>query len=287
MATNSGPKIARKTQKNAGLITILGNLSANFLFLIGDMTLFFVQVFGWMVRRPPSLRNFIPVCYVVGVRSVPVVAITGMFIGMVMAVQFFDQFQAIGLGSRIGAVINMSLVIELGPVLAATMLAGRVGSAMAAELATMRVTDQIDAMACLGTHPVAYLVVPRFLACVLLIPLLTVVANFAGTMGGAMICIYFFEIESYYYWEHTRNFIEMWDLFSGGFVKAIAFGAVISLISCHRGFHSHPGAEGVGRAATEAFVMSFLGILIVDFFLGLFLLGLYTLLFGEGVSRLV
>src|SRR5207253_6004042 len=117
----------------------------------------------------------------------PVVAITGMFIGMVMAVQMFNQFNKIGLATRLGSMINISVVRELGPVLAATMLAGRVGSAMAAELATMRITEQIDALACLGAHPVRQLVVPRFLACVLLIPLLTIVANFMGVMGGALI----------------------------------------------------------------------------------------------------
>ena len=130
-----------------------------------------------------------PIFYAVGVRSIPVVAVTGMFIGMVLAVQSYAQFHQIGMATRLGSIINISVVRELGPVLAATMLAGRVGSAMAAELATMRITEQIDALSCLGANPVHYLVVPRFLACVLLIPLLTIVANFMGVMGGALVCI--------------------------------------------------------------------------------------------------
>ena len=128
-----------------------------------------------------------PNFYPIGVLSVPVVAITGTFIGMVLAVQAYHPVRMMGLATRLGSVINISLVKELGPVLAATMLAGRVGSAMAAELGTMRVTEQIDALSALGTNPIYYLVVPRFLACLLLIPLLTLMADFMGVIGGAVV----------------------------------------------------------------------------------------------------
>ena len=196
-----------------------------------------------------------PIFYQIGVRSVPVVAITGIFIGMVLAMQMYGEFvryfpQAKG---WMGVAINSSVVRELGPVLAATMLAGRVGSAMAAELGTMRVTEQIDALGCLGANPMHYLVVPRFLACVLLIPLLTVMADFMGVMGGALLSMHYFGVESYHYWRQSQQKLGMWDVFTG-LVKSRVFGAAIALISCHRGFHSEAGAEGVGRAATEAFV---------------------------------
>ena len=210
----------------------------------------------------------IPNFYAIGVSSVPVVAITGTFIGMVLAVQAHSQFSLMGLATRLGSVINISLVKELGPVLAATMLAGRVGSSMSAELGTMRVTEQIDALAALGTNPIHYLVVPRFLACFLLIPLLTLMADFMGVIGGAVVSTQLLMVDSYAYWQHSREYVGSADLFAGVF-KSFFFGAAIALISCQRGFNSRAGAEGVGRAATEAFVYSFIAILFLDFVLGI------------------
>jgi phospholipid/cholesterol/gamma-HCH transport system permease protein len=264
----------------------LGDVAFNLFTSLGDFTLFALGTLLWLVRRPPSLRNLLPVCYSVGVRSVPVVAVTGMFIGMVMAVQFYNQFRAINLATRMGSVINISVVRELGPVLAATMLAGRVGSAMAAELGTMRITEQVDALASMGAHPHAYLVAPRLLACVLLIPLLTVLADFMGIMGGAFICTRFYDVEAHFYWQHTREYVGLWDVFTG-LCKATTFGVMIALISCHRGLNSRPGAEGVGQAATEAFVTSFIVILIMDFFLGLLLIRLYNQLWGASMRSLL
>src|SRR5262249_19390224 len=149
----------------AGGLEALGAAVYATLAGLGDVSLFAAQTVGWMARSRPHARTLLPALYAVGVRSVPVIAITGMFIGMVLAVQSYGQFHELGLATHLGGIINISVVRELGPVLAATMLAGRVGSAMAAELATMRVTEQIDALSCLGANPVRYLVVPRFLAC--------------------------------------------------------------------------------------------------------------------------
>ena len=271
---------------NDGPLVRLGLTVASMIDAVGDFTVFTLHTLYWMVTRRLRGRVLLPVCYAVGVQSVPVVAVTGMFIGMVMAVQFYSQFYMIGLQTRLGSLINISIVRELGPVLAATMLAGRVGSAMAAELATMKITEQVDALACLGTHPLAYLVVPRLIASVLLIPLLTVLADFMGIMGGAFICTRFYGVESHYYWEHTQDFISMWDVFTGIF-KAIAFGGIIGLISCHRGLNAQAGAQGVGRAATEAFVISFIAILVMDFFLGMFLISLYDVIWGQSVQSFV
>src|SRR5438876_2647207 len=176
----------------AGLINSLGAVTQHALIVLGDFAIFAARALGWIVRRKPAPHTLHPSFYAVGVRSVPVVAITGMFIGMVMAVQMYSQFHRIGMATRLGAMINITIVRELGPVLAATMLAGRVGSAMAAELATMRVTEQIDALSCLGASPLHYLVVPRLLACTLLIPLLTVMADFMGVMGGAFFSTRFY-----------------------------------------------------------------------------------------------
>src|SRR5262245_28823255 len=190
-----------------GAVTALGTAARNAVAALGDFTAFAVHTLAWALTRRPVPRTLLPSFYYVGVRSVPVVAITGTFIGMVLAVQSYSQFAQVGLATRLGAIINLSIVRELGPVLAATMLAGRVGSAMAAQLATMRVTEQIDALACLGVNPVHYLVVPRFLACALLIPLLTIMANFMGVMGGALISTRVFDIDVHHYWSHAGSHI--------------------------------------------------------------------------------
>ena len=197
-------------------------------------------------------------------------ALTGTFIGMVLAVQSHFQFSQIGLETRLGAVINMSLVRELGPVLAATMLAGRVGSAMAAELGTMRVTEQIDAFESMGANAIHYLVVPRFLACIFLIPTLTIMADFMGVVGAYFYSVFVLGIDRHFYLHNSREFIGGFDLFVGIF-KSLFFGAAIAMVSCYRGFHCTPGAEGVGRAATAAFVISFVLILILDLFMGIVL----------------
>jgi phospholipid/cholesterol/gamma-HCH transport system permease protein len=235
---------------------------------LGDWTVFAARAASGVASRHMKVRELLYTCLEVGVSSVGVVAVTGTFIGMVLAVQSYSMFHQIGLDTSLGAIIHMSVVRELGPVLAAVMLAGRVGSAMAAQLGTMRVTEQLDALACLGVDPVRYLVAPRFLACVLMIPLLTVFADVMGLAGSTLVCLRVYGIDSFHYWQHTQEFVAPWDLFVG-LVKAVLFGGVIALIACHRGFRCKAGAQGVGRAATEAFVYSFVAILALDFVLGM------------------
>lgn len=266
-------------------ISDLGGLVVNWVVAVGDIAEFFLRTLSWIATRLPRRDTLLPNFYQIGVLSLPVVALTGTFIGMVLAVQSHSQFRLMHLETRLGAVINMSLVRELGPVLAATMLAGRVGSAMAAELGTMRVTEQIDALVAMGANPIHYLVVPRFLACLILIPTLTIMADFMGVVGGAFYSIYGLGIDSNHYWENSQNFIGTFDLFSGVF-KSLFFGAAIALVSCYRGFHCEAGAEGVGRAATSAFVISFVAILVLDFFLGIALDDVYTMLWPEGARLL-
>ena len=249
-------------------IVLVGEKVFDIVAEIGSAAGFAALTISWLFRRLPRWSVMIPNFYAIGVSSVPVVAITGTFIGMVLAVQAHSQFSMMGLATRLGSVINISLVKELGPVLAATMLAGRVGSSMSAELGTMRVTEQIDALSALGTNPIHYLVVPRFLACFLLIPLLTLMADFMGVIGGAVVSTQLLMVDSYAYWQHSREYVGSADLFAGVF-KSFFFGAAIALISCQRGFNSRAGAEGVGRAATEAFVYSFIAILFLDFVLGI------------------
>lgn len=260
-----------------------GGLVLNTIETVGDIGLFAFRTMLWMFSSLPRRETLVPNFYQVGVRSLPVVALTGTFIGMVLAVQSYYQFSQIGLESRLGAVINMSLVRELGPVLAATMLAGRVGSSIAAELGTMRVTEQIDALSAMGANPIHYLVVPRFLACLLMIPTLTIMADFMGVVGGYFYSSVILGIDYHYYWHNTQQFVGGFDLFTGVF-KSFFFGATIAIVSCYQGFNCTAGAEGVGRAATAAFVHSFALILSMDLFLNIALNAAQAFIWPEGVK---
>lgn len=261
-------------------IANLGELIISWVMALGDISLFTFRTVSWMFTRLPKWETMLPSFYQIGVLSLPVVALTGTFIGMVLAVQSYDQFRVLGLETRLGAVINMSLVRELGPVLAATMLAGRVGSSMAAELGTMRVTEQIDALASMGSNPIHYLVVPRFIGCVMLIPMLTIMADFMGVVGGHFYSVVLLGIDSHHYWSNTQKLVGVFDL-SAGVFKSFFFGGTIGLISCHRGFNCNPGAEGVGQAATGAFVYSFVVILIIDLILGILINTVYYTLWPD------
>lgn len=244
----------------------VGETVADWLCAIGDFAYFASQVFHWLLRLPRR-GTLLPCAYEIGIRSLPVIALTGMFIGMVLSVQSYAQLKDYYLETRMGALINLSLVRELGPVLAATMLAGRIGSSMAAELGTMRVTEQIDALGSMGVNPIHYLVVPRFLGCVFLIPILTIFADFMGVVGGAYFSVWIFNIDWHFYLMNSNKIVGEVDIFIGVF-KSFFFGATIGLIGCHRGFSCRAGAQGVGRAATESFVLSFVFILLLDLALG-------------------
>ena len=272
MSTNLLP--AEENRPQPGLAASLmesvadwGGIVIDSYLTLEDFSRFAMRVFAWLFSRFPKRETLLPNFYQVGVLSLPVIALTGTFIGMVLAVQAYFTFRDLGLETRLGAVINMTLLRELGPVLAATMLAGRVGCAMAAELGTMRVTEQIDALESMGADPVHYLVVPRFLACIFLIPTLTIMADFMGVVGGYFYSVVMLGIDKHHYWYNSEKFVHNFDLFSGVF-KSVFFGAGIALISCYRGFNCTPGAEGVGRAATASFVWSFVMILALDLVLG-------------------
>ena len=202
--------------------------------------------------------------YEIGLKSLPVVMITGAFIAMTLAVQSYSQLSQMGLADRMGGLINVSVVNELGPVLTAFMIAGRVGGALTAELGTMKVTEQIDAIRAMGADPIYYLVLPRLLACILLTPLLTIYADLLGVLGGYFISVYHFGINSQSYWQFSADIVEKYDLVVG-ISKGFFFGGAIGLISCYNGFNCGRGARGVGRACTEAFVTSFVAILLINF----------------------
>jgi phospholipid/cholesterol/gamma-HCH transport system permease protein len=211
---------------------------------------------------------------IIGVHSVPVIMVTGAFVGMTLAIQAYDQLAFMGLEERLGVLINISVVKELGPVLAAVMLAGRIGGALTAELGTMKVTEQIDAIRSMGTDPIRYLVAPRVLACLLLTPFLIIYADLLGIIGGFFVSVLQLGINNAAYWNYSAQGVEFWDL-SIGIIKGFFFGGAIASISCYKGFHCREGAEGVGRACTEAFVASFISILALNFAMGLIFKAVY------------
>ena len=212
---------------------------------------------------------------IIGVRSVPVIMVTGAFVGMVLAVNAYDQLAGMGLEERLGVLINIAVVKELGPVLAAIMLAGRVGGALTAELGTMNVTEQISAVKSMGTDPIRYLVVPRVLACMLLTPFLIVYADLMGILGGYFVSVIQFGINSASYWQYSAQYVQLWDM-NVGIAKGFFFGVVIALISCYKGFNCKEGAQGVGEACTEAFVGSFISILVLNFLFALVTKAIYS-----------
>jgi phospholipid/cholesterol/gamma-HCH transport system permease protein len=250
-----------------GLVEQVGFRATLTLAALGDFFTFVGQTCRWLAStlfRAKTLRLLLPQAFEVGVKSVPVVAITGAFIGMVMAVETVTQFKAIGQENRMGVLINLSVVKQIGPVLAGVMLAGRVGGALTAELGTMNVTEQLDALRVMGSDPIAYLVVPRFVACVLLTPILTMYSDLCGVIGGWFISCYFEGIGSDAYWRYSAMGVGAWQILEG-IVMSIFFGGIIGIVSCYKGFHSGSGASGVGRACTESFVASFILIIVSNF----------------------
>lgn len=258
----------------AATLSLLDRFGRFVVFSLATMRFSVVEVFsarGW--------RRILPQCYATGAMSVPVVMLTGLFCGMVLIVQGWPQFESAGLTDRLGAIVNSSVANELGPVLAGVMLAGRVGGALTAEIGTMNVTEQLLALRSMGAEPLRFLVAPRFLACLLLTPLLTLYADLLGAIGAFIVYVGIFQGDTEPYWRMAREGVEMWDIGAGVF-KSMFFGGAIGLISCYKGFYCRAGAEGVGRACTQAFVGSFIVILILDFFLNIAINATYQVWFG-------
>ncbi len=250
----------------------------------GRFTRFAMHALGGVVLRPRRWLNWrvmAPLLMEVGVMSVPVVAITGIFIGMILAVESFAQFAVFGLEDRLGMIINVSVVKQIGPVLAAVMVAGRVGGALTAELGTMRVTEQLDAIRAMGADPIEVLVVPRVVACTLMTPILTIFSDVLGVTGGWLFTVVVNGADHVAYWNYTGWFLTWWEP-ATGLIKATFFGLSIGLISCYKGFGCRAGAAGVGRATTESFVASFLAIIAINLVLADFLREVGRVLLGIG-----
>jgi phospholipid/cholesterol/gamma-HCH transport system permease protein len=244
---------------------------------LGQITLLARDAFASLLRLRMTWRDVLFQIYFIGVKSQLVVLVTGAFTGMVLGAQTYFQFHKVKMDTASLAVVGVSMCSELGPVLTALMVAGRVGASMAAEIGTMRVTEQIDALRTLATHPVDYLVVPRLVAAHIVLPLLTVESVVMGIGAGYLVGVYLLGIDPTYLWYNMLHFTHDVDLVIG-LVKAFIFGGIIALIGCYKGMTCGLGAQGVGRATTEAVVYASISILIANFFL--------TLVMGKLVGQL-
>ncbi len=231
---------------------------------IGRLTLFALEATSHCARPPFYPRLLLRQMVEIGFYSLPVVGLTGLFAGMVLALQSHTGFSRFSAESTIPTVVVLSITRELGPVLAGLMVAGRVGAAMAAEIGTMRVTEQIDALTTLSTNPHKYLIVPRLLGGFLMLPFLVLVADIIGVFGGYLVSIYKLGFNPEAYIANTFEFLETMDVVSG-LVKAAVFGYLIALMGCYHGFHSRGGAQGVGKATTNAVVTGAILVLVFNY----------------------
>ena len=232
----------------------------------GRVALIFWRVLLWTPRRPFDWRELLRQMVKVGVQSVPVVLLTALFTGMVMALQIYTVLVRFGAEGYVGSIVGLSMVRELSAVLGALMIAGRCGAAMGAELGTMRVTEQIDALEVLATDPVHYLIVPRVWATTLTLPLLIVLADGIGIWGGYFVSVIVMGANPVTYLDTTFQYMDREDLMSG-LIKAGVFGMLLSIIGCAKGYHTTGGAEGVGKATTQAVVLASISILVANFLL--------------------
>ncbi|WP_456324785.1 MlaE family ABC transporter permease [Desulfonauticus submarinus] len=248
------------------MIAWVGRSVLNMLGEMGRMLLLLLQSFIWLFRPPFRFRLFIKQMEFVGVNSLFVVLLTGLFTGMVLALQTYYAFRMFSAESLVGATVALSMTRELGPVITALMVTGRAGSAIAAEIGTMRVTEQIDALTVMAISPVQYLVVPRIVAGITMLPLLTVISDFVGVIGGYLVGVKLLGINSGLFFNKIYEYVDFDDLYNG-LIKAACFGLIFTLVGCYKGFYTRGGAEGVGKATTQAVVLGSVLILMFDYVL--------------------
>ena len=247
------------------LFNFIGLWVLRFLDESGRVMVLFLKTVLFIFRPPLDIRNLLKQIEYVGVKSIPVVVITGGFTGMVLALQSYTGFKRFNAEAFVGTVVALSMTRELGPVLSGLMVSGRVGSAMAAELGTMQVTEQIDALYTMAINPIKFLVVPRFLASLIVMPILTAFADVLGILGGYLISVLLLGSNPTVYVRRTYDFLDLDDIYFG-LLKAGIFGMIIATIGCYQGINTRGGAEGVGKATTNAVVISSLLILVANYF---------------------
>ncbi len=242
----------------------IGYRILSFLGAIGHFTMFMGMAVGQSLTPPYRPRRILVACLDLALLSLPVVGLTAIFSGMVLVLQSYTGFARFSAESAIPQVVVVSLTRELGPVLAGLMIAGRVGAAIAAELGTMRVSDQIEAMQAMIKDPISYLVVPRLIAGIVAMPILVAVADTIGVLGGYMVAVYRLGFSSAGYLSATLEYLEVFDVVSG-LVKAAVFGFIVTVVGAYKGYYASAGAQGVGRATTSAVVLSAILILVSNY----------------------
>lgn len=239
---------------------------------IGVLSRLAIQVFAWAFRPPYRVRQFVLAMEFVGVQSIFIVALTAAFVGMVFGLQFVHGIRQFGAENQTGAVVGLALTRELAPVFAALMISSRAGSAICTEIGSMRVSNQIDALVTMAVNPIQFLIVPRVLAGLIMVPLLAMIFNIVGAFGAWFVCVKVLALDSGIFLDKITWYVDTPDLLQG-LLKAAVFGFAITLIACRHGFFAGGGAAGVGRATTRAVVHSAVGVLILDYLITQFITG--------------
>jgi phospholipid/cholesterol/gamma-HCH transport system permease protein len=248
------------------IITVVGEGVAGYIKEMGQIFLLLLDTIRWAVHPPFRVDLFFQQMDKVGVRSGLVVILTGAFTGMVLGLQGFHATRQFGAETMVGVAVALSMFRELGPVLTSFMVTGRAGSAMAAEIGTMRVTEQIDALLSMAVNPVKFLIVPRVLASIVVLPLLTIIADFVGIIGGYFVGVTILGISAGAYVANMERYVKLEDIYHG-LIKAAVFGLILSVVGCYKGYSTTGGAEGVGKATTESVVLTAVLILMANYFL--------------------
>jgi len=251
-----------------GTLERIGGKVLSFHEILGEMTILLVQTLYFFREIPRNLQSIMTQMAIIGYETVPVASVMAFFVGMVLALQTGIELQKYGVQHIIGAIVGHSMVRELGPVMTSFLVAGRAGSAMAAELGVMTVYEEIDALRTLDINPVRYLAMPRLIACLICVPVLVVYSDFIGIVGGAIISNLHPKIFVSYatYYDSLTDALKFREI-GNGLIKSVVFGGIISLVACYVGFKTTGGARGIGRSTTRAVVLSFMLILVADYFL--------------------
>jgi len=248
------------------MLAAIGRLVLRYVREMGRMLIFLVSSFGWLVRPPFRFIQFVKQVHFIGYKSTFVVVLTAGFTGMVLALQGYYTLRKFGSEGLLGSAVALSMIRELGPVLAALMVTARAGSAMTAEIGIMRITEQIDALDTMAINPLQYLIAPKVVGGLIGVPLLVALFDVVGIYGGYLVGVDLLGVNAGSYWTSIESAVEWKDVY-GGILKSISFGLIISWVCCYKGFYTRMSAEGLGTATTEAVVLSSVVILVWDYFL--------------------
>jgi phospholipid/cholesterol/gamma-HCH transport system permease protein len=252
--------------KLSKIVNTIGGAVVHYVNEMGKMLLLVIDIIRWSFYPPFRIDLLYQQMERVGVKSSLVVVLTGIFTGMVLALQAFHATRKFGAETLVGVTVALSMTRELGPVLTSFMVTGRAGSAMAAEIGSMRITEQIDALFAMAVNPIKYLIVPRVLASIIMVPILTAVADFVGIMGGYFMGVTILKINAGAFVANMEKYVELNDIYHG-IIKSAVFGLILSVIGCYKGYTATGGAEGVGKATTESVVLAAIVILMANYLL--------------------